>query len=460
MSPEPAQVGAPLRPASTPTEQRTARRRFARVTANMTIANGVILMAALATGPLQARALGPTGRGDLAAVLVVFSLGPLMLHFGLGVYGAREAARGRPVGPLLGSLGCAALAVGVIGAVAGIPLVNLLAGDRPEVRDLMLVALALLPLGLAGTVVVSIVSGLEGWATVILSRLIPPVTGLVGIVVLYITGELTVFTAALLSFGGAVASMLPLLRAIKWRRLKFDAGVIRDGLPYGLKAWLGGLANLSNARLDQFLMIPLVSSKQLGFYAVAVSIAGFSGALTAGLGPPLFTRVAAGETALVARALRVTLALVGAVSVFIAAAAPLVIPILFGSSFGGAISMTWILLAAGIPLAGGAVLAPALAAAGKPGASALAEGLALVLTVLGLVLLLPSLGGVGAAIASLAAYGASFAVLLMAARREFGVNLRELLAAKRSDVRWGSGLVRAAFRTRWTGFADSRGSSH
>jgi O-antigen/teichoic acid export membrane protein len=422
--------------------------RFARVTASMTGVNAVILVTALVTGPLLARALGPSGRGDLAAILVPFSLAPLVLHFGLGVYGARQAARGRPLDAVLGTLCAAALGIGVLGALGGIPLAGVLADGRETVHSYLLVAFAMLPWGLVATVLVSVSSGLERWGVVIASRLIPPLTAVAALGFLYVAGALTVQSAAIVAFAGGFASTLPLLGLLRRRRLRFDFAVIRSGARFGTKAWVGGLANLSNARLDQLLMIPLVSPRQLGLYAVAVSLASFTGALTAGLGPPLFTRVAAGETELAARALRVTLGIVAVVSACAAAATPFLIELLFGSSFSDAIGMAWILLAAGLPLAGATVLSQALTAAGRPGVPAIGEILALVVTVGGLVVLLPPLAGIGAALVSLGAYSVNFLVQLVVAAGEFRVGARDLLIVRRADLEWGWGLARSSLGRR------------
>jgi O-antigen/teichoic acid export membrane protein len=423
-----------------------ARWRFARVTASMTLVNVVIMAAAFVTAPLQARALGPSGRGDLAAILVPFGLAPLILHLGIGAYGARQAARGKPLGPLLGSLGSATLVIGVLGALAGVPLAAYLAEGRDTVHTYLLVAFALLPVGLVGTLLISVNSGLERWNVVIAARLIPPLSGVIALAALYLLDALTVESAAIVAIAGGVASTIPLFGILRGRKLSFDPPVIREGIPFGLKAWLGGLASLSNTRVDQLLMITLVSPRQLGLYAVAVSLAGFSGALTAGLGPPLFTRVAAGETELAARALRVSLVLAGIATIIVALLTPPLIYVLFGSPFEDSIPMAWILLAAGIPLAGATVLTAALTATGRPGVPAVAEAVALVVTIAGLAVLLPPFAGIGAAIVSLVAYLANFVIQFRSARREFGGRARDFLLVGRADFKWAWELTRTSMR--------------
>jgi O-antigen/teichoic acid export membrane protein len=79
----------------------------------------------------------------------------------------------------------------------------------------------------------------------------------------------------------------------------------------------------------------------------------------------------------------------------------------------------------------------------RPGIAGVGELLALGLTAVGLLLLLPSLGGIGAALVSVVAYAVNFAWLLAIARRKIGGSLRDYLVPTRGDVAvlW-SGLQR------------------
>jgi O-antigen/teichoic acid export membrane protein len=98
--------------------------------------------------------------------------------------------------------------------------------------------------------------------------------------------------------------------------------------------------------------------------------------------------------------------------------------------------MVWVLLVANLPLAGATMLSTVLTSSGRPNASAVSEMAALAITVPGLVVLLPLLGGIGAAVVSLIAYSVSFVILLVAASRYFQTPFRPFLLATRSDVRW------------------------
>src|SRR5207245_1033997 len=116
---------------------------------------------------------------------------------------------------------------------------------------------------------------------------------------------------------------------------------------------------------------------------------------------------------LVGRALRSTLAITALIAVVLAAIIGVILPWLFGGNFSGAVNMARLLLVAAVPQAGSEILASGLIGGGEPGWAARGQLLALAITIPGLLLLLPLIGGVGAALVSLAAYSVTFGFLLL-----------------------------------------------
>jgi O-antigen/teichoic acid export membrane protein len=147
-------------------------------------------------------------------------------------------------------------------------------------------------------------------------------------------------------------------------------------------------------------------------------------------------RIGAGERHLMPQAVRMTVMVTVAANLAVAILTPILLPVLFGPGFRGATPMAIVLLGASVPLAGASVLSTALQADGVPLIPTVGEGIALAVTVVGLVLLLPSLQGLGAALVSLAAYSASFAFQLVMARRRIDAPLRTFLVPSRADVHW------------------------
>jgi O-antigen/teichoic acid export membrane protein len=184
-------------------------------------------------------------------------------------------------------------------------------------------------------------------------------------------------------------------------------------------------------------MIRLTSSRELGLYAVAVSLAGFSIVLTASVRTAIFPRSARQDALLASRASRVTIGIVVGATAAAAVVTPFLLPALFGRSFDAAVPMTWILLVAGIPMAGTNVLGIVLTAWGHPKSAASAELAALAVTIPGLLVLVPLWGGIGAALVSLVAYTTNFVVQLVATRTIVGGSYGDYLVPGRADILWG-----------------------
>jgi O-antigen/teichoic acid export membrane protein len=426
---------------------RRSGERMARVVARLTATNILMTAFGAVTGLLLARALGPDGRGMLAAIVVPLTLIPWLLSLGLPNFAARESARGRRLGVLLPCVGVPALALGALGAAAAYPVASWLADGREVVFTYLSIGLLLLPIALAENILNATASGLERWNLLIVARLLGPLISLIATCILFILGDLTVATAAVVALVTGVASLAPVVTLLRnIRPLQFDLGFAVEGLRFGVKSWVGNVSYLANQQLDQFLMILLVPARELGLYAVAVSVAGIGGWLTGGVNSVLLPRVARGQEHLIAQATRVTLAIVGIANLGFAMIIPLALPALFGSRFEDATPMVWILLVAAVPNQGANVLSVALTGAGRPGLTASAEVVVLLVTILTLLALLGPLGGIGAAIASLAAYTVRFSILLVASKRVFRGRLREFVLVSSADTRWALSLTTSAFR--------------
>ena len=421
-----------------------ARPRLAKLVSGLVVVNVLVAGAGFVTGPLLAQALGPDGRGNLAAIIVPLTLTPQIMVLSLNLYAGRQAARKVNVGLIADTIGGVLVVIGLAISALALPLADYLAQGRDTVRAFLIVGFALTPIGLVALLLESLLVNLERWRAYIVARVLMPGLQLTGVIALYLAGELTVATAAGLTMCAWLLTMAPLSAALRGAgRLRFSLSFVREGIAFGARAWLGGIAQLANARFDQLLMIRLVDARELGLYAVAVTVSMAPSFFTGALAPPLYARVAGGQRELIARAMRVTLLAAIGSGLAVAAVTPLLLPLLFGDGFRDAIAMALVLLLAAIPLAGAAVLSSALTADGAPGVPSIAEAIALCITVPGLLLVLPWLGGLGAAIVSGVAYLANFSVQLAVARRRFGGRLRDYLVPKPEDVRFAIALLRS-----------------
>jgi O-antigen/teichoic acid export membrane protein len=426
------------------------RVRYSRLVGRMSAVETFVVALAVVTAPLSARALGPGGRGDLAAILVTLGLVPAIAGFGLGPFAKREVARGKPVGTVLGSVGAILLVTGLVGVALAFPIADFLSDGKGTVRFFIALGLVLLPVSLLGGLLTSMTAGLELWWRTIAARLIPPVGGFLGVVTLYVLDELTVATAAGVALVTSVLQITPGLLVLRRAgRLRVERPMVRAARKFGLRAWLTSLSAKVNARLDQLLMIKLVPSRELGYYAVAVNISTvIHGIVSSAVYAPLQVRTAKGDSHLVARTVRVTLFGVTATGAALAAVVPFVVPLAFGERFEPAVAMAEILIVGSVFLTGMQVLNTGMTGAGRPGAGAKAQIVALAITVPGLALALPALGAIGAAIVSVIAYGAAFALMLTLSLRHLGGTVREFLVIRRSDLTWAREQFAAAWRAR------------
>ena len=420
---------------------------FAKTVGGLTTVNGAIFLAALLTGPLQAHALGPTGRGEVAEVLVPISIAGVVGEFGLGVFAQREVARGRSGGVLLGTVGAIMFVIGLIVALGAHPLALVLVGHRQPVEKLLTLGLVLLPLGLLGNLAGGMCAGLQKWGAYSLSRIIPSVGAALAMLILFLSGSLSVETAVVLSFVLGGAALIPLLLSLRNEgRLRFDRSVAREGLRFGGKAWLGTLIGAATSQIGLLLMIGIAGPRQVGLYAVAANVAGSTDMLSTSVYGAIFPRIAVGEHDLAARASRMTILFVGSVSLVAALAAPFVVPLVFGGAFTAAVPMVELLLIVTVTSAASTVMAAALTSAGRPGVLTISDGLGLTLTVPALVLLLPVLGGVGAALGTACASTVVLGYLLFWCNRTFAIPARHFILVRRSDIAWAWSHVRPYVR--------------
>jgi O-antigen/teichoic acid export membrane protein len=212
-----------------------------------------------------------------------------------------------------------------------------------------------------------------------------------------------------------------------WRRGYFrGAGrpsprLARDIASYGVRAELNSVVQLLNGRLDFVIVTALAGPAALGVYAVASRTAELLRVPSLAINYvlyPAYARLGRPAAAVQARrAIRQTWWVPAAVAVPVAAAAPAVLPLLYGTAFRGAVIPVWILLAG---LAGGSVygvLTAFLSGVGRPGLTSIAQASGLVVTVTLDLTLIPHLGITGAATASAFAYLTTTFVLVGCSRR-------------------------------------------
>jgi O-antigen/teichoic acid export membrane protein len=192
-------------------------------------------------------------------------------------------------------------------------------------------------------------------------------------------------------------------------------------LPYAWRTATASSANSLTARLDQVVVAGAVAPAQLGLYAVAVTASSASNPLTAGISLALFGNLredpeAGRRSARFRRSVIATALVSCATAVAIGALAPLLLRIAFGSGFTAAATPLRILLAGQVALDLVNAVSTGLYAEGRPGDASRAAVLGGLVTVAGLITLVPLWGITGAAAVTTAANVGQLAYLALRLR--------------------------------------------
>jgi O-antigen/teichoic acid export membrane protein len=233
------------------------------------------------------------------------------------------------------------------------------------------------------------------------------------------------------------------LRATKWPKSLRVHAPLKPLFRYGLKATPGTIGMLLNNKVDQLVIAPFVSIGDLGLYAVAAGTSFAPATFGMSMGASAFATVthdaARGRAGSAATAIRHGLLVTGLIAAILAAVSPMLVPLVYGSSFRGAIVPTLILLMGSVPWGGQLVATQCANALGKPSYASTSELVGLAVTVLGLFIFVPTYGIVAASIVSSIAYTVRLAVTLLLLRR---VGVRHIVPGF-DDVAWlGHRLMR------------------
>jgi O-antigen/teichoic acid export membrane protein len=397
------------------------KHHVARPIARTACFNVATAAAAALSGVIIARTVGPTVRGEYAAVSSWFGMVLLTGEVGqtaaVCFHVASDPPRARHY---VATSRTMMLFTGALAAVAGLLLAPVLAHGNPEFTGAYRIAFAGSAVSFIGTSYTFALQArsTERWNLVRVSQ---PVLALTGIIVLGRLGLLTLHAAV----GVTIVSMAAQLGyAYYWSRRselapgRAQADLVRPLVRYGLAQFAAVTPATVNSYLDQLVLSQLVPAADLGRYAIAVSVTLVPVPLVSAIGNVAFPRLAAQRSVTPdGRGLPLTAAAVGAavaaaVSLPIAASAYWLVPAVFGPAYRSAVPLLWILTPGGIFLACGQVVGDLLRGLGRPGLVAAAQGVAAVCTVILLVALLPSIGVAAAAIASTAAYGTALALMI------------------------------------------------
>lgn len=416
------------------------------------VGSGLTLALNLVTGILAARLLGTEGRGELAAIsslaLTLSWAGALGFPEALTFLQSKWPAESdRIVGTAI--LGVVPLGVGTV-LIAEALLPVAFAAQSARTLDHARLFLLVLPAYIGLNCVWALLSGHQRFGALTASRVTQPLVFAITLGAMWAADAFTVpgvlmalagsYLLSFAAFGGWLPWSIGLGRP--------SLSVARTGLNYGLRMQGQTLGALGSARLDLTLLPAFVAARELGFYAIAVSIASMVVVLFGQLQLVVFPVVARSTDsrgpALISSTLRLVLLASTVVAIVLGVLAPWLVTLVYGNEFAPAVRPLWLLLPGIVFWTATSIVASGLQAANKPGRASTAQLVGFSVTVIGLLLTLPQFGILGAAFTSTASYTLTFWLALWLLHRHTGFPVRETFRLRQfgSDARWLAGRLR------------------
>jgi O-antigen/teichoic acid export membrane protein len=406
-----------------------------RVITPMTF-NALVLVINLMTGIIVARTLGPGGRGEVAAILVLIFTASWI--FSLGSQNAlsyRLSRSPEEAATLIGSW----LVVGVLASLAAIAAAEILLPVLFAAQSGRTVMLAQLYMPvIIFTLFINVFNGIllgdEDFLGYNVTRTLLPVIILLVYSGFLVTGAFSVETALIANaLATIIACTVIITRCIRRHGVEVPrVSLMRETIWYGLQAHGGSLAGFVNARLDLLIIPAFLSAANVGLYSVATNAGSIVGTLVGTVSAfvlPVAVRRRKKSPRTVIRTFQATLAVGFVIAIPLAAFAEIAIELIYGSDFAGAVTPLRILLPGEVLDAAYLVLWAGLFAANKPILTSVAAVPGAVFTVVGLVLFLTADGIVAAATVTTIAYLLVFLLSVALYRHAYKLQWRDFIWA-------------------------------
>lgn len=394
-------------PPSLPT--RAAGPRGLRLAGPNLVGSAVMLVASLGSGVLTARLLGPHGRGLLSSSTTL-----LMLFSTLGLLGLRDAtifvqARNRhPAGEILGASVRLALVLSLpVTAVAGLVGYGIFHDQGHHAQLVALLAAAFCPVLMLQNVTTAMMAGRQHYRALAVQLTGPAVAYTAAVVALRLADAVS--TGHVVAAFGAAYVPFVLFSLVALAREGGFAGLrprlAGELMRYGIRSQGGAMSSVATTGLDMTIMPLFVAAAAIGRYSVAVSVASMISVLFGTLGSVVLSAAAARDSLdIVVRATRSVLAAATVAAVGLAATAWFLIRLVYGSAYSEAYVLMLLLLPGIVAWATNYSVTAGLQSIGRPGRASIAQAYGAAVTVIGLLVLLPTIGAVGASITSTVAY--------------------------------------------------------
>jgi O-antigen/teichoic acid export membrane protein len=394
--------------------------RFTKQVGLTLITQVISVLISVSTAAIIARWLGPEGKGTLTLALLVPGMLVLILSGGIGIANVYFAGSKRlTVSTLTGnslSFTLMATTLALI-IVVGLSVTKLLETIIPGIPDwILLIAMLGFPTALLSRFFSSILQGLQRIATINVINLIQSILTLSLTAVFVVVWKLNLLGALVAPLAAGVLSLIFLCAILRQEggvfRPLWKYTVVRSTLSFGLRGHIGNLLQFFNYRLDMFILNYFLGPANVGIYIVSVRLVELLWHLPNSVSFVIFPKAAATRpeemNAFTPRVFGITLGLTALGALGLALVGRPIINFVFSSAFISAYVPMLVLLPGVVLLGGAKVLTNEIAGRGYPHYNSVNAGLALVLTVVLDLVLIPRYSVLGAALASSIAYTAIF----------------------------------------------------
>lgn len=398
-----------------------------------------------AVGIITARALGAEGYGMVTVLVLIPTMIAMFGNLGVDkANGYLAGAHKHTVQTLLNNSALLTITISLLVGIAYwafMPLTIKLVSTGSASKPLLGLVFVAVPFGLLEMYLQGILWGQERIAQLSLVSIVRFFSLLVLNVMLVLVfglGVLGAVLAAIATPGICAALYLILLR--KDVRVEFGWGrnALKDALVFGIQAHLGNVLSFLGSRLDVFIINLFVGVTEVGYYAVAVSLAEMLLHVPMAFAFVLFPKTAASDPETAKRFTPKVARLTGfatlAIAVGLFLASKFLITVLYGEEFAPALYPLWILLPGMVCVGYSQVIFSDLGGRGKPYYGTLAASFALLVTIGIDLLLIPRWGILGAAIASSLSSLTNATVAIIVYMRLTENKLIDVLLIQRRDI--------------------------
>ena len=404
----------------------------------------LLVIFGLATGIITARLLGPHDRGIFTVLLL---LPQTLINFAkmgvaqANVYYIRK--RGASVSTVASNSLVLSLVVSVLLVIAcflGRPwLIDPFTGGADT--RLVLLALTAIPFVMIESYFLSILQAVENFRAYNLQSIYKAVFSFttIAFALLAMEGRLwAALLSQLLVIAGANLWLLYQVRQVAPFGMRWDSGVGRGTLEFGVKSYLQTLAAHLHYRIDVYLIAYFLTPADVAFYSIAVNMTNPILQIPDAIGTVIFPKLAGSSDvdahARTAVTCRHTLFATVLAAVFYAGVGSQVLTIFYGDRYAPAIRPMLLMLPGIIMISMYQILTRNFTSRNRQQVNIVAAGLALGVNFTLNLLLIPRYGIAGAAVSTAISYTLAAFVLLFVFVRESGGSLRGTVVIRAADL--------------------------